>query len=301
MSSNYLFGQQFDSSKGALNGYYFQIGRVKSIVMGPYKEGTKEVDLDYNDPSDVGKIKYELLYSTLGTSKSQQVSEPAYPIFNFIKQYPLINEIVLLIVGPSEKLNDRADKNQTYYFPSYNLWNHANHSAFPNMDEYYDYLTQFKNVEGYNGTSVTGSLPLGYTITENPNVRNLKPFEGDTILQSRFGQSIRFSRTVPQMKDFNTWSNSGGDNSPITIITNSQGKRITQSPFDPIVEDINKDGSSIYLTSTQEINLVDINNFPLKSFGVNINPIVQNVVKIQRPPTSDEIISAQFQDENINK
>lgn len=291
MTTNYLFGADFDSSRGSRNGYYFQIGRVKSLVLGPYKEGTEQIDFDYNDPSDIGKIRYELLYSTLGTSESQQVSEPAYPIFNFIKQYPLINEIVLLIVGPSEKLNDRSDKNQAYYFPSYNLWNHVNHSAFPNMNEYYDYLTKVTN----------GTLFLGSTITENPTIKNLRPFEGDTIFQSRFGQSIRFGRTVPQMKDYNTWSNSGGHNSPITIITNSQGERITKSPFDPIVEDINKDGSSIYLTSTQEINLVDINNFPLKSFGVNINPIVQNVVKIQRPPTSDEIISAQFQDENTNK
>jgi len=292
----------FDVYTGGNNngaGYYFQIGRVKSVVMGPYKGGTREVDLDYNDPSDIGSIKYELLYSSLGISKSNEVSEPAYPIFSFIKQYPLINEIVLILKGPTEGLNDRSDRQKSYYFPPYDLWNHPNHGAFPNMEEWKDYLRDTVVPAQYNGLAVTGSIPLGYAVSEKQSVKPLKPFEGDTIIQPRWGQSIRFSSTITTMKSSNTWSNSGQEGDPITIIVNSQGKRITRSPFDPIVEDINKDGSSIYLTSTQEINLTDINNFPLSSFGVKIDPIAQNIVEVQKTPTSDEILSAQFQDENI--
>jgi hypothetical protein len=84
------------------------------------------------------------------------------------------------------------------------------------------------------------------------------------------------------------------------LIINSQGKRkiTSTNKFDAIVEDINVDGSSIYLTSTQEINLVDINNFPLSSFGVSINPVIQQVVETQRAPISDDVISAQTQDQN---
>jgi hypothetical protein len=55
------------------------------------------------------------------------------------------------------------------------------------------------------------------------------------------------------------------------------------------------------MTSTQQVNLQDINTFPLNSFGGGINPIVQDVVKLQQLPVSDEVISAQFQDENSNK
>jgi hypothetical protein len=100
------------------------------------------------------------------------------------------------------------------------------------------------------------------------------------------------------MKNFNTWSNQGTNGNPITIIVNNQGKRSGLNKFDNIVEDINVDGSSIYLTHGQEINLTDLNLFPLSSFGVSINPIIQNVLEIQRAPLADETLSSQFQDEN---
>jgi len=296
-----MFSPELIGGAGRNSGYYFQIGRVTSIVLGPFKGNTKERDPDYRSPNDIGKIRFELKYSPLSTSRSREVSEPAYPMSAFIKQYPVVNENVLIIVGPSRKLNDGADKQEYFYFPPYALWRNPNHNAFPNMDEYADFLNHTVNRPGYSGNAVSGSLPLGYTFQENKNVKNLRPFEGDIILQSRFGQSIRFGSTVPVMKDFNTWSQSGNNGSPITIISNNQGARKTLTPFDPTVEDINRDGSAIWMTSTQQVNLQDINTFPLNSFGGGINPIVQDVVKLQQLPVSDEVISAQFQDENSNK
>ena len=68
MANGYIFGPNFDANAGQTGGQYFQIGRVKSIVLGPYKGNTKEVDPDYGSPVDIGKIKYEILYSTLSTS-----------------------------------------------------------------------------------------------------------------------------------------------------------------------------------------------------------------------------------------
>lgn len=282
-------------------GQYFIIGRVKSVVLGPYKGSTKERDPDYSNPSDIGKIKYETLYSPYITSYSEDVSEPAYPIYNFIKQYPVLNEIVLIIAGPSERLNDKVSNQQFFYFPAYNLWNNPNHGAFPNLQELKVFLSQFINKPIYSGTPVTGSsIPLGYTFQENQNIRNLQPFEGDTIIQSRFGQSIRFSSTVPKLKTSNNWSNSGNNGDPITILVNKQGKPNTLSKFDTIVEDINRDGSSIYMTSTQEIFLEDINNFPLRSFGNNVTPLSQPILQIPRVPIFNELTSPAQQDENNN-
>jgi hypothetical protein len=289
--------KKYSADSGQSIGQYFQIGRVKSVVMGPLKMGTNEIDKDYTNPSDIGKIKYELLYSSLGTSKSEFVSEAAYPIFSFVKHLPLINEIVLIIIGPTEKLNDRASRQQQFYFPPFDTWNHVNHGAFPNMKEYSQYLSQFANIPSFSGNAVTGSVPLGYTFIEKPNIKNLKPFEGDTILQARFGQSIRFGSTNTLTRE-TTWSDSGNEGDPITIIQNSQGKRILRDPFAPIVEDINIDGSAIYLTSTQQINLLDINNFPLASFDTSITPITKAVYKIPRQTISNEINSANFQDSN---
>ena len=299
----YLFGEKFGGKVNSVMGQYFQIARVKSVILGPTTPPFGKAVPEYKGPRDVGAITYELLYSALSTSKSTEVSEPAYPMWYFVKQIPLVNEIVFIIVGPSRKLNDGATKQEYYYMPAYGMWNNPNHNAFPNMEEWSEYLKQSSNKPEYSGNSTTSKpLPLGYTFQENPIVKDLKPFEGDTIIQGRFGQSIRFGSTVSVMKKFNTWSNNsqGTNGNPITIITNSQGKRLINNTnkFDPIVEDINKDGSSIYLTSTQEINLVDINNFPLASFGVGINPILQPVVEVQKKLVSDEVLSAQSQDQN---
>jgi hypothetical protein len=295
--SGYLFGLKFNGDAGQRGGQYFQIGRVKSIVLGPYKGGTKDRDPDYNSPADLGKIKYELLYSPLGTSFSGAVSEPAYPMSGFLKHYPIVNEIVLMITGPSDGLNDSFSNQKTFYFPPYNLWNDSNHNAFPNLNEWADFLNNNANQPGYSGNSTAApKLPLGYTFGEK-FVRTLQPFEGDIILQSRFGQSIRFGTTVPEQKKSNTWSNSGGTSDPITIITNEQGRRPELSQFDTFVEDVNRDGSAIYMTSTQEIN-IDLSAFPLNSFKTTIKPVTQTVLEIARVPLSNYGTSAAEQDKN---
>jgi hypothetical protein len=310
----YTFGPKFDSDLGFSKGQYFQIGRVKSVVLGPNTPAGKK-DLNYKSPSDIGAIKFELLYSPYSTSKSKEVSEPAHPIWYFIKQIPLVNEIVLIIVGPSIKLNDGATKQQYYYMPAYGMWKNPNHNAFPNMQEWAEYLNSSANKPGYSGNATKSKpLPLGYTFEENPEIKDLQPFEGDTIIQARFGQSIRFGSTVSVLSNENTWSKNSptlaklnetteiskktknGD--PITIITNRQGDRVVRNKFDSIVEDINKDGSSI--------NIPDLINFPLKSFVVrrnltdNRNPIVDSTLKINTKPVSNQFTSAVDQDKKSN-
>lgn len=295
----YVFGEKFSPNAGSIVGQYFQIARVKSVILGPTNPPFGQPVPEYKGPRDIGAITFELLYSPLSTSKSKAVSEPAYPMWYFVKQLPLVNEIVFIISGPSRKLNDGASKMELYYMPAYAMWNNPNHNAFPNMEEWADFLKNYANQPGYSGNATEEkSLPLGYTFQERPSVKDLKPFEGDTIVQGRFGQSIRLGSTVPVMKKFNTWSNSGINGDPITIITNSQGNRPALGKFDPIVEDINKDGSAIWMTSTQEVFLEDINSFPLASFGVSINPQVQDILEVQRPPISNEITSAELQDKN---
>lgn len=301
MASGYLFGNKFDTSTRSGLGQYYIIGRVKKVVLSEFIANTNKPDPDYNSPADIGKIIFELLYSSLSTSKSREVSDPAWPIFNFIKQYPARGEIVLIFPGPTSKLNDRSSRQNFFYFPPYDLWNHINHGAFPNLLEWAKFLNDNDvNKPGYSGQSTTSEtkLPLGRTLEEKEDVYNLKPFEGDTIFQARFGQSIRFGSTVPVMKKSNNWSNKGANGAPITIITNSQGKRLGAKKFDHIVENINLDGSSIYLTHGQEINISDLILFPLDSFKTNIGVINDNYTPIQNAPVSNEVFAASEQDIN---
>jgi hypothetical protein len=288
--NGYIFGEKFYSDNSKSGGQYFQIARVKEIILGPYKGGTFNVDTNYSSPADIGKIYYELLYSPLGASLSEYTSEPAWPIFGFLKQYPLINEIVIIIAGPTPALNDKSSNQKRFYFPSYFLWGDPNQNAFPNLNEWSKYLKKKIKEPRYSGESTPeSSLPMGYTFQKNPQVKNLRPFEGDTIIQGRFGQSIRFGSTVSEQKRENTWSNSGNNGDPITIISNQQNldSKIedTLRKFDPIVEDINRDGSMIFMTSTQEVVIEDLNKFPFRSFGKGIDPQRQPIYESIRPIT----------------
>lgn len=286
----------------------FIIARVTSLVTGPTKPGTKEIDYDYTGPTDIGKIRYQLLYQGTRGVRTKKIpnyeNEPAYPMSSFLKQYPSINEIVLLVSGPSPDLNENSEAKRLFYFPfSYALWNDANHNGFPDLEDYAAYIKNSDNVPEYSGVATKGApLPIGYTLVEKQEkfVRNLQPFEGDSILQSRFGQSIRFGSTVPLMKDKNTWSNYGEPGAPITIISNEQRDRIGLKPFDNTIENINLDGSSIYLTSTQLIDIPAILQFPIDSFNTSINPVTDDVIKRLNVPISNKYTSANQQDSNSN-
>jgi len=266
--AQYLFGQSSDGSLGKSKGSFFIIGRVKSIVLGPENYDGSLND-DYKNPSDIGKIRYEIMYTNINISNANNMTQPAYPIFSFIKQYPVVSEIVYIVPGPDSDLNDNINRQGYYYFPPYNLWNSINHNAFPNLQEYSEYLkNQYTKPEyqGSNKNNEVPDLPMGYTFSENSNVKEIRAFEGDSIIESRFGQSIRFGSTTINSKKLNNWSNSGDAGSPILIIKNGQGNVLNKDSFSTIVEDLNRDNASIYMTSGQELNINNLGDFPLNSF-----------------------------------
>jgi len=274
------------------------IGRVKDIVLGPYKSGVPIVeDTNFVSYEDIGKIQFEFLYSPNNISMGS-VSKPAYPIFSAVKQFPVIGEIVFITRGPSPDLNENFNNQRLYYFPPYALWNSVNHNTFPNMEEYSDFVKQYKAKPEYQGQSQAqnAEMPKGYSFSEK-DVKSLTPFEGDTIVESRFGQSIRFGSTTPSMKQFNHWSDSGNNGDPITIIRNGQGKpSFPLDKFATTVEDINSDATSVYLTAGQKIVINQLSKFPLDSFGTSIDPVSQTVIESFQPTISNYSTSAASQD-----
>lgn len=289
-------GNYFGNS-GA-GGAQFAIGRVKNIVLGEYRyDGVK--DPGYETARDIGKISYEILYSSLTFADEKGSGQPAYPLFSSIKQYPLISEIVLIIPGPDPDMNDNIERQGMYYFPPFSVWGSPMHGAFPNMQEYSKFLQQtFETIQQENkevNVEDAGKLPLGYMISELKDVRGLRPFEGDTIIESRFGQSLRFGSTN-LTNNMNTWSKSGALHRPITIIRNGQGPQDTPDYFAPTVENINRDNATMWMTSGQSIDIDNINLFPFNSFGELNKAPEQNVSTVQRIDRSKEMTSAANQD-----
>ena len=277
----------------------FYIGRVKSIVLNQFVNNKRKPNPDYKSAADIGKIRFDRLYSSNTMTAHGTENDFAYPMFSFIKQFPVVNEIVAIFYGPSDSLNDNKDSQKLFYMPAYAMWNAINHNAMPNPLDYSNFLAEFATKPEYQGSTVKApEMPKGYTFTESPGIRSLTPFEGDSIIESRYGQSIRFGSTVTDFKGFNPWSDVGENGSPITIIRNGQG-RLTDplDPFSTTVENINSDGASIYLTTTQRIVIDDLNKFPLNTYGRSVaSTAVAKTVAIFEKPVSTEYTSAADQD-----
>jgi len=81
---------------------------------------------------------------------------------------------------------------------------------------------------------------LGDYFEPQPNIHKLKLYEGDTLLESRFGQSIRFSG----------YNNGDNEFSPtITIRNGESGESLSKEIGASTEEDINKDNNIIFLGS----------------------------------------------------
>lgn len=264
MANDALFGYSPEGGVGKVTGQYYVIGRVTSIVLGEYLDDGVTKNPDWVSDADVGKINFEILYTGLNTNRTKKVSKSAWPIFSFIRQYPLVNEIVYIVSGPSDGLNDNYRNQKLFYYPPFSVWNATNHNAFPNMEQYFDYLKYYYQQPGYQGSAVTSpaKLPLGTYFEENDKVKTIRPFEGDSIIEGRFGQSIRFGSNNLYRKDYDTWSLGTQTSKPITVIVNGQGTPASRNldKFSTTVEDISRDDSSIYLTSGQILRTLNVSD-----------------------------------------
>jgi len=273
MGNDILFGSTPESGVGKVNGQYFIIGRVTSVVLGEFLDDGVTKNPNWKYDSDLGKIDFEILYTGLTVNKSKKVSKSAWPIFSFIKQYPLVNEIVYIVSGPTDGLNDNFKNQKLYYYPPFSLWNAVNHNAFPNLVQYEEYLKDFYQQPGYEGSATVdqAKLPLGVNFRENEKVKTIKPFEGDSIIEGRFGQSIRFGSSNSNRRNSDTWSLGTGienANKPITIIVNGQGTTSAKNAdkFSTTIEDVSRDDSSIYLTSGQIIYTLNVSDIKSEKY-----------------------------------
>lgn len=208
-----------------------QIGKVFGVILN---ENTPSKELFDNNGgwNGVGTIFY------LDFEQSKDIDQvdlttckTAKPFFDNFRNYPLIGELVLITDLPSPLSQVDSNVSQKYYLGTVNLWNNNQQNA-------------------PSGNS------LGKTFVESSDIRPLLPFEGDRIYQGRKGNGIRFGSTVPLYSAISEWSRNGRpDGDPITIIVNGYVTTDTGSQA-PNIEEINKEMSSVYMTSTQTIPLI---------------------------------------------
>ena len=238
------------------------VGRVVDIILD-----NSHTDYSNYGEAGIGLIKYQLIDSI--PNNIGNFSAVAIPLFSNIKTYPLINEIVYMISLPTILTQEQFGANTLYYFPPINVFNNNYLNALPsalnpNTTSSPSEQKTYQEVDlGSNLiiTNTTQSINLGKTFPIIDNIHPLKAFEGDVIYEGRFGHSTRYGSTVSGSS--NNWSSTGSNGDPITIIRNGQGQVNTPFNWDRITEDINRDDSSIYFTSTQNIpiNVSSINDY----------------------------------------
>ena len=216
----------------------------------------KDVILDENHPEvvsgkfkaidGIGIVKYVNLTQAIDVEDTKTLPY-AFPLNSFNTTLPLINEVVLLVKGPreSEELSQ-----YDYYISILGLYNDIN------------YLPLEKESEPQDDDAP------GFEFEENSKTRPLYPFNGDTLLQGRLGNSIRFTGAKSPK---NTFTNNTNKQKPLTIITNGHQELDVTELY---VEDINKDDSSIYLTSQ---HIIPLKQSKVKFAGAKIRPILSDV------------------------
>jgi len=212
----------------------------------------------YGGWSSLGGIFFSRI-NTPNPSKDFTTDSFAKPLFPHEKNYPLKNEIVYIFSLPDSNIQSDVNDVSNYYIHPANIWNSTHHNAIPDPirnnnlppSQQQDYTeTQAGAVRRV--TDGGTEIDLGDTFTEKLQIKSLQPYEGDISFEGRWGQSIRFGSTINNSSPKNTWSKTGDNGDPITIIKNSQHQDDTD-PWVPQVEDINLDKSSAYLTSTKLI------------------------------------------------
>ena len=288
----------------------YLIGRVTHVVLGPTYAGTTTKDPYYKNPTDIGTITVQLTQGVQDRTLQSGGNPVIKPIHSATKHLPLEGELVLLIPGPSTKLNESRGLQDYYYLPPFNIWNASHHNAFPDLGDVAAFTNSTEKTYNEPGlrdqptnlsVSQSASFPLGPVFPEQSYLKSLLPFAGDVTIEGRWGNSIRFGSTTVQ-KDLNNWSSVGEAGSPITIIRNGQGRPLDQTAWVPAVENINRDPSSIYLTQGQKIVIDDIQtNFSLASLNVVLESTFTTSIPLQQALTSYDSISPLEQDQYVSQ
>jgi len=163
----------------------------------------------------------------------------AYCGLTTCKQIPVKGEIVRLETKLATS-NVEDDYNQDtlvpklYWVEIVPLWNNPHLNLYPDTK------------------ALEGLADLGPDFKENADIKPLQLCTGDTALEGRYGQSLRFGGTRSKLSPIAT---EGTNKFPYTILRNGQAEASGDTSF----EDINRDDSSIYLTSNHKVPLTEAN------------------------------------------
>lgn len=224
------------------------------------------ISIDQSNSLNNGTIVGEVILQQAQQPYKSRIS--ASPINSNTKNYPLVNEVVFVIAGPSGKYSSNSSEVKYYYLTTLNLWNNVNTNPTPNPYTNITPNSQNKTIAEIEAGSTnksgkvdTNSFKPGTYFVEKSNIFPLYPFEGDYIIEGRFGNSLRFGstnikynskyKTEAKFKSFSTnqlfalgdTKLSGKFTSDLSVI-NSQVRQFTEQYSDVSVSILVEGGES---------------------------------------------------------
>lgn len=224
----------------------------------------------YNGWKGIGTI--ECVPYINGADESAVIT--AVPIDNQITRYPVKNELVFLKRGVSFKsqggINNYSP--EWYYTETLSTWNAVEHNATPNSLVLKNNASQTPYSEAsiglINKDTTEKELDITGKFKEKGTVKKLIKAPGDITIEGRSGSTVRFGSYI---ESFNS-PIKGKDRSPLIMIVNSQ--RDTNNK-NPIFEDVNKDGTSLYMLEGQTVNFL-ASSLNFDSFNVKIDTDIKS-------------------------
>lgn len=216
-------------------------GIVYEVILDDENPFIPEVEVDEQTTRLVGAIRFRL---TNDTSANTGKLQTAYPKNLNFKTLPLKNEMVTITTGAVG--NFFYERSGTELTPNINSDETAIKSTFGT-----DSKSKTKSSSTYQSVGTTGIARSNADDSNETDgygdyfefdefVHKLKLYEGDSYIESRFGQSIRFSG----------YNNPETELNPTITIRNGENAESRQKDASTTtIEDINKDGNIIFLGS----------------------------------------------------
>ena len=262
------------------------------------------IEVKYTDTD--GENLYGIKVRTNLNIGKTQIERFAWPLDTNIKRIPVVGEMVYLISRVSADSSAIKKRAKLYYTTPISLQRNVNHNAIPKAQttiksaggDSNDYQAA---AAGNANASSTSPFKFEYGFEEVKDVSAIQPFTGDVLLEGRFGQSIRLGYT-PSGNTETTQSPSwtGDSTSPITILRNTQNSS-GWNKF--VIEDVNEDDTSLYMTSKQKISLSQAHPFSLGVTPANLHGDPQVLINSERVllnAKKDRVILAGTEDVNIS-
>jgi hypothetical protein len=235
----------------------------------PYQDGLVE-DIILNeshplyapDGNNVGMVQVRFIPGDRGVPK-EELNWVA-PIDSSIREYPLKNELVLVFYSLG----------RLFYTRRINTTNKTTESSWPGLSQRFSPQVNPQNKGDAAQLAAQGGTPyrpwgmkqqftLGDEFSENPNVRMVRPNEGDLIINGRFGNTVRFGSSLfsnpttsaPQPNLLLSVGQSPNKVTSIDLNNDGTQEQVASGPYGLTYEDINKDKSSIWMVVDEEIVL----------------------------------------------